>query len=164
MNFLAMARHASFVRNRAMGTQALTQDGCFEMGMLSWNLAALLKGMSVLILASTAPRVSDCVDILMRTLEDRGISGVALERCKFLNTDEVAPNAECLDRLGQLIEQKAETVDAIIVVAHQPHCENFPRRYVDRKFGVFPENVFVNTAEALLVNCSTGEITKVNHY
>ncbi len=129
MKHLFVARHGSYgFDNR------LNDHGRQQMEVLGKVIKGILKDNSAYLISSTAPRALDSSRILIAQL---GLS--EFEQVPYLwtgpDSSEVLYRREPnLNKLMELVNERKEKVDGLIMVTHLEVAEDFPSYFLKKEF------------------------------
>ena len=134
MKHLFVARHGDYDYD-SMYAARLNDSGRQQMEVLGKAMKEILKGSSVYLISSTAPRALDSSEILVAQL-----ALPVFEKSSYLWSGDDAPSDSfyrnpSLDRLMGLVNNKRSKADGLVMVTHLEVAEEFPTYFLKKELG-----------------------------
>lgn len=131
MKHLFMVRHGIYG-----GDDRINDGGRWQMKRLSRDIKQVLCGGSVYLVSSTAPRALDSSEVLAAELA----LPPEFEQVPYLWSGDDSPSDSFyhnpnLDRLIEIVDERREKADGLVMVTHLEVVESFPTFFLEREFG-----------------------------
>lgn len=131
MKHLFVARHGSYG-----GDERIDDTGRWQMKRLGRDIKQVLCDGSVYLVSSTAPRALDSSEVLAAELA----LPPEFERVPYLWSGTDAPGDSFyrnpnLDRLIEIVDERRDMADGLVMVTHSEVVESFPAFFLEREFG-----------------------------
>ncbi len=129
MNHLFIIRHASYGPGPRINPQ-----GVHQLKILGKEIQEIVKNDSVLILASTAPRALDSANTLAPFFKNKIIEPIEYLWSGPDSPNNMLPNHPHPKNLWNIIEERKNKADALLMVSHMEVCDLFPSYFFEKEF------------------------------
>lgn len=148
MKLFVLCRHGSCENGH------MDSLGEHQFKFLADRLRPRVQGLKVRVVGSTAPRASECTDVLVRelALTDRHDDSI-------LWCDNHHPWD--YDRATQLLVEQSQDVDVLIVVTHWEYTDTLPYRYACAMFSASVSSKELDKGHACVLNCEDHSISYI---